>query len=44
MSELIKDLYKFSDKYPRDSFRFWFTHVVYNFMKDVHCLFSVRRF
>lgn len=40
----ISKLYRFSDKYPRDSFRFWFSHVFYNLSKDVYYLFRVRRF
>jgi hypothetical protein len=40
----LEFLWNFSDSFPRDSFRFWFTHVVYNFAKDAYYLFRVRRF
>lgn len=41
---VIGSLYRFSDKYPRDSFGFWITHVFYNLSKDVYYLLCVRRF
>lgn len=41
---MISRLYKFSDGFPKDSFRFWITHVFYNLAKDIYYLFKVRRF
>lgn len=37
-------LWNFSDQFPKDSFRFWVTHVLYNCMKDIYYLFQVRKF
>jgi hypothetical protein len=41
---IVQVLYEFSDQFPRDSFRFWLTHVFYNLVKDLCYLLKVRQF
>jgi hypothetical protein len=41
---VLQDFWKFSDKYPRDTFRFWFSHVLYNLVKDACYFLKIRKF
>jgi hypothetical protein len=41
---LVQFFYSLSDQFSRDSFRFWLTHVLYNFVKDACYLLKIRKF
>jgi len=40
---VLQQLWNFSDGFPKDSFRFWLSHVFYNLAKDLCYLVKVRR-
>jgi hypothetical protein len=41
---MVDKLYKWSDQFPRDTFRYWLSHCLYNFVKDIYQLRNVSKF
>lgn len=41
---VVNYLYKWSDRFPKNSLRYWVSHVIYNFAKDIYNISKIRTF